>query len=140
MSDNAKQGEEATVGAWLAEEIRRRGWSQAEMARRSGLSVAAINKYLRPVGNPHRRTPDYPAVVRMAEALGVAVPTALVAAGLEAPTADSRLRRDCVALVRRLPDRLLAPLYVQLRALADSAAQDEIARLWAELPQEPPTA
>lgn len=139
MSNDLGKQEEASIGTWLSAELDRRGWSQTELARRSGLSVAAINKYLRPAGSPHRRSPDYPALVKIAEALSVAVPTALVAAGLQPATADSRLRQDCVALIGRLPDRLLPPLYVQLRSLADPASQDEIARYWADLPEERPS-
>lgn len=50
---------------WLLAEMKKRGWSQAELARRSGLTRAAINNYV----SGHR--PNGAAIDKLAKAFQV---------------------------------------------------------------------
>jgi transcriptional regulator with XRE-family HTH domain len=129
-ADAGARGRDATgsVGGWLAAELGRRGWSQAELARRTGLSRGTINKYLRPPDHPHHRDPDFASIARIADALGVPALTAVAAAaGLARPATP--LQEECAALVLRLPDDVLATVVYQLRSLADPAVQRAIREL-----------
>lgn len=56
----------ASFGAWLAGELRERGWSASEMARRMDIAPERVSQYRR--GD---RRPDAEAVYRMAKAMGV---------------------------------------------------------------------
>jgi transcriptional regulator with XRE-family HTH domain len=116
-----------TVHEWLADELRRRGWSQSELARRSGLSRPTINKYLRPPDHPHHRAPDFASLSRIATALDVPVLAAVQAANASRPANGiSPLQRECAALILGIPDDLLAALVYQLRPLADPEVQRSI--------------
>jgi transcriptional regulator with XRE-family HTH domain len=119
------QGTKSDVASWLDEEMKRRGWSQSELARRTGLSRGTVNKYLRPLDHPHHRDPDFASLARIAAAFGLPALTAAAAAtGLERDSTS--LQDECVELVRRIPDHVLAMVVHQLRPLADPTIQRSI--------------
>jgi transcriptional regulator with XRE-family HTH domain len=114
-----------SVGDWLTAELRRRGWTQADLARRTGLSRGTISKYLRPPDHPHHRAPDFASLARIADALGVPSLDAVAAATGTDRTATP-LQEECAALVLRIPDDVLATVLHQLRPLTDPLIQQTI--------------
>lgn len=78
------------------EEARRsRGWSQAELARKSGLTQQAIQRY-----ESGEREPKVSAVVSMAAALGVTIPYLLSLDGISTDAAMTDDEKRLVALYR----------------------------------------
>lgn len=78
VMDGLMQGRE-TFGEWLARAILASGLgTQRALAERSGIDVAAINRYVR--GKVER--PEYENIVRIAEALGRPIEDVAEAAGL----------------------------------------------------------
>ena len=70
-----------TFADWLNEALKKQGMTQAELARRSGLTRQAISSYL----SGKRETPEPEALISLARALKVAPDTLYRAAGLLPP-------------------------------------------------------
>ena len=62
---------------WLQQELRTRGWNQAELVRRSGLSVAHVSRLVSGI-----RPPGTNAISELARALGVSSEEVMRQAGL----------------------------------------------------------
>jgi transcriptional regulator with XRE-family HTH domain len=58
---------EIDFGDWLMNELNNRGWSQAELARKSSLTPQAISNY---INDPYRK-PDTEALRKIAKAFGL---------------------------------------------------------------------
>jgi transcriptional regulator with XRE-family HTH domain len=63
---------------WLLNEMSKRGWSQADLARASGLNRQSISDYV----NRRRTNPEPDALVAIANALNISPVTVYRAAGL----------------------------------------------------------
>lgn len=90
-------------GAWLASQLARRDWSQADFARRIGKSSGAVNMWIN--GN---RIPDPASCDLIADALGrgVSLDDVLIAAGHKDAPDSRRLNADqerIIERIRRLP-------------------------------------
>lgn len=64
------------LGPWLRDELRRREWSIADLARRANLDASAVGRWVR-----SDRTPSPESCDLLADALGVDVDRVLVLAG-----------------------------------------------------------
>lgn len=86
---------------WIKRWLSREGMSQAQLARRAGLSVTTLSAYV-----TARNLPKADAVSRLAEGMGLPVEDVLVAAGFEVtPTGGSPNRLRLLALAERVPER-----------------------------------
>lgn len=63
---------------WLLEEMNKRGWSQAELARASGLNRQSVSDYV----NRRRTNPEPEALVALAQAFKISPVTIFRKAGL----------------------------------------------------------
>jgi transcriptional regulator with XRE-family HTH domain len=61
---------------WILQQLREKNWSQADLARASGLTTAAISKYI------NGRIPDQVAMRKIARGLQIHPETAFRAAGI----------------------------------------------------------
>lgn len=105
--------EEYTFASWLWDELNKRGWDQAQLVRRTGVSQSVISRIM-----SNSRKPGPESLRRIARALQVPEETAFRAAGLlgnrpEPLTPDLALmlqelapadREIIIALMRRLLD------------------------------------
>ena len=84
---------------WLLIQLREREWSQADLARASGLTSAAISKYI------NGRTPDETALRKIAHALKLPPELVFEKAGI-LPTKPelSSIKRKLAHLAEDLPD------------------------------------
>lgn len=97
---------EASYGAWMREEMRRREWRQADFARATEIDVSMVSRWLQ------GRRPDPASLERVAEALGVDLDTLLTLAGHRprTPRDDDPRVAALVAKVRQItwtPERYL---------------------------------
>jgi transcriptional regulator with XRE-family HTH domain len=120
MPASRRKSEEMPGAIALARSIR--GWTQAQLAKASGLAATSISDYERGVG-----TPTYRSLQRIAAALGVSVPDLLALAsiarrfrGVEAPAGGVETPGDRPG---DLPD-LRPQLVALLRAEVEPAAGD----------------
>lgn len=120
-ADQAERARASRFRAWLLNELRDREWTQADLAKRSGLSKTTVNKWLMPVDNTNYRRPDYVSLVAVARALGVAIDSILEASSLSLTSRRplSELQRDAMALIEQLSDRSLELVVPQLRSLVE---------------------
>ncbi|MBK7201912.1 helix-turn-helix transcriptional regulator [Candidatus Amarolinea dominans] len=70
---------------WLQQELRARGWNQAELVRRSGLSVAYVSNLVSGM-----RSPGTGAISQLARALGVSPEEIMRQAGMFPASANSQ--------------------------------------------------
>ncbi len=84
---------------WLQQELERRGWSQAELARRSRITPTQISRIL-----SGSRNPGVEVLTGFANALNLPPNTLFKLAGILPPDADSPLDIDeLVHLYKNLP-------------------------------------
>jgi transcriptional regulator with XRE-family HTH domain len=88
---------------WFAEQLRRRGWNQADFVRESGFATGTVSRWIN-----GSRLPDPASIDLIADVLGADVKTVMVLAGhlpKEGPIdPDDPVERIC-GMVRRLkPD------------------------------------
>ena len=101
-------------GAWLNEQLRDRGWSQRELARRSDMSHSTISDVL---GNVRRPSWDFCASI--AGALDLDPDSVFVLAGLKArPPAPVGEETEALAILRTLDLSLRSAAVAMLRGLA----------------------
>jgi len=106
---------ESPLSKWLNDELKNRGWSQREAARRAGISHAAIANILQDVGEPLVST--YEALARAFE---MPLPEILQIAGvLPLPPAPVRDEDRLLSLWRQLDPRQRRDVLDMLAALAD---------------------
>lgn len=99
---------------WLLERLKELEWSQADLARASGLTTAAISKYI------NGRIPDEAALRKLAKALKMPPDLVFEKAGILPPKSDlTPLQRSIMEMVKNLPDNDLSMVEIMLRALSD---------------------
>ena len=109
---------------WLANEIKTRGWSHRELARRAGLSQTAVSTVL-----SSQRQPGWEFCEKVARALGETPEHVFRRAGLlpalPAPEDDATLR-DLIDYARQLSpeERLMVLEYTQWRFQQELARQN----------------
>jgi transcriptional regulator with XRE-family HTH domain len=109
------------IVTWLASELKTRGWSHRELARRAGLSQTAVSTVL-----SGQRQPGWDFCVSVAKALGESPEQMFRRAGLlpalPAPEEDATLR-DLIEYARHLSaqERLLVLEYTQWRYQQEQA-------------------
>jgi transcriptional regulator with XRE-family HTH domain len=86
---------------WLNEQMYIRDWSQADLARASGLTRATISYYL----GPKSKKPDEDALTKIAKAFKLPTELVFEKAGLLPPRTDlSPVDRIIMDLVKNLPE------------------------------------
>jgi transcriptional regulator with XRE-family HTH domain len=102
---------------WLLEQLKELDWSQADLARASGLTTAAISKYI------NGRTPDQSALRKLAKAFKLPPDLVFEKAGILPPKSDlTPLQRSIMEMVKNLPENDLAMIEVMLRAISEKKA------------------
>ena len=86
--------------SWLQNELEKRGWSQADLARMSGLNRQVISTYI----NRQRTKPDSEMLNAIARALRLPSRVVFEAAGILAPEKDVQLSPNKSRLLKMLDD------------------------------------
>lgn len=97
---------------WLLKQLRKENWSQADLARASGLTTAAISKYV------SGRIPDKDALREIARAFKLPPETVFRAAGiLPQQSEESELSKELQYFVEQLPMEIQEEVleYVKMR-------------------------
>ncbi|GIK37602.1 MAG: hypothetical protein BroJett011_14350 [Chloroflexota bacterium] len=87
--------------AWLSEELKRRGWSQREAARRAGLSQASVAK---PISGERKASAEI--CVKLALALGESPEKVLRLAGILPPLPggeNEQTIKEVVDILKNMP-------------------------------------
>lgn len=85
---------------WLLEEMNKRGWSQADLARASGLNRQSVSDYV----NLRRTNPEPEALVSLANAFKLPPETVFRAAGLlPQQTEETEIIQQISHLTKELP-------------------------------------
>ncbi|MFZ5856737.1 MAG: helix-turn-helix domain-containing protein [Chloroflexota bacterium] len=85
---------------WLLNQMQQKEWSQADLARHSGLTKGAISKYI------NGRIPDEAAIRKIARALKISPETVFRAAGLLPPQSpETELINQISHLTSELPEQ-----------------------------------
>ncbi|WP_322792910.1 helix-turn-helix transcriptional regulator [Bellilinea sp.] len=84
---------------WLLNEINKRGWSQAELARRAGIPRQIISNYI----NRQREKPDSDVLVSISRALNLPPETVFRAAGLLPPVSPDTEYQEQFTTFRNFP-------------------------------------
>jgi transcriptional regulator with XRE-family HTH domain len=111
---------ESEFADWLAEQLGKQGWSQSELARRSGVTPAGVSQVLSGKADPG---PDF--CNGIARALGIPPERVFRQAGLlpELHQPDPDLE-DFIAIIKHLPDEELD----RLLAIAETLYQIHLER------------
>lgn len=98
---------------WLRERLEERGWTQSDLARRTGVSHSIISRW-----GTENQDPGARSLVRLAEALDLPVTEVLIGAGIleQEPEADPRLL-EVWGKMKRM--RLTQARYEALNQLVD---------------------
>lgn len=107
-----------TFGVWLARQLRRREWTQADLARHTGISSGRISEWVRGT-----RLPNSESAIRLADALHEDADYVLALSG-HRPNAfaeDDPETAAMVALVRKI--RWDEPARTWIRDLLESIAK-----------------
>lgn len=84
---------------WLLDQLKDKDWTQADLSRASGLTSAAISKYM------NGRTPDENAIRKIAKALKLPPEFVFEKAGKLPPKPElSTIKRKLAHLAESLPD------------------------------------
>lgn len=90
---------EQTFGKWLKLELTKRELSQADLAKRTGLSTGAISHYIK----GSRKDPEPATMAKIAKALGVPVSEVYAAAGVPTdPSHDDPVTERILAIFDQL--------------------------------------
>lgn len=84
---------------WLLQEMNKRGWSQADLARNSGLNRQSVSDYV----NRRRTNPDPEALVSIAKGLKISPITIFRIAGLLPEGGENASFEDWQFLLNQLP-------------------------------------
>lgn len=107
---------------WLRKELDDRDWSNAKLGREIDVFKGTIGRWLVPVDSPMYRVPSYENCRRLARVFGVDLGLILQMAGIEDEDTDvplTKLQRNAVSVIHRLPDDVLDVVYPQLLALLE---------------------
>lgn len=113
---------------WLQREMDARGWTNSRLARELGIFRGTISRWLADPKSGAFRRPSYENTKRMGEVFGVDTERLLYLIGWvsEDEIQISDAQRDCIKVIRMLPDDMLAIAHAQLYTLLDSHTQDDI--------------
>ncbi len=104
---------------WLSNELIKRGWSQSELARKSGLTKGAIGNILR----EQRKHPQPDTIKAIARALGIPPERALQIAGILPMKKDgSPTVEEANYLLQTLPEDEQRRIVDYIRFIADKRA------------------
>ena len=107
---------------WLLNEIKKREWSQAVLAKKSGVSPQAISNYI----NDLRRKPDEESLAEIARALGYPPEIVYDAAGIQITRKNQDIDWDEWRFVlSKLSERDRADLLELARLKAQSTSNEE---------------
>lgn len=112
---------------WLLEEMNKRGWSQAELARASGLNRQSVSDYV----NRRRTNPEPEALVALAQAFKISPVTIFRKAGLLPEGGEQASFEDWQHLLNQLmPEeqdemRQIMEMKIERRQKADKSARAE---------------
>jgi transcriptional regulator with XRE-family HTH domain len=84
---------------WLLEEMNKRGWSQADLSRSSGVDRQVISNYI----NRRRTNPEPEALISIAHGFGISPITVFRKAGLLPEGSDDATFSDWKFLLDQLP-------------------------------------
>jgi transcriptional regulator with XRE-family HTH domain len=106
VSGAGSESSSTTFQEWIAAEMRRREWRQADFARAAGVDVSMVSRWL------HGRRPDPASLERVADAIGADLDALLTLAGHRprTPRDDDPRVASLVAKVRQItwtPERYL---------------------------------
>lgn len=87
-----------TFGDWLTKKMEERDWTQADLARKSGLTRQAIGYYL----SPKSKRPDEEALKQIASALRIPIEQVYRAAGILPP--DSTVNETVEEIIYEVKD------------------------------------
>lgn len=110
---------------WLLDEMNKRGWSQAELARASGLNRQSVSDYV----NRRRTNPEPEALVALAQAFKISPITIFRKAGLLPEGSDNASFEDWQHLLTQLlPEeqeemRQIIEIKIDRRKKAEQAAR-----------------
>jgi transcriptional regulator with XRE-family HTH domain len=104
---------------WLRDEMAQRGLNQAELARRVGVSKAAVNKWVKGPDEKDWRQPDITSLFAIARALQLSKDTVLAAAGKDdrIDFSHTAAQKDAIGVIEQLSDASLELVYPQLIGL-----------------------
>jgi len=107
---------------WLNEQLQRKQWTQAHLARASGLAPSTIYKYM----NSKTRRPSPASCVAIANALGISRETIFKAAKISSTEPEYPEQNDLNMVVAQLADRdrqeILALARVKLEFMKKGSA------------------
>lgn len=110
-----------TFGTWLGQQLKRHEWTQADLARKSGLTQGRISDWLN-----DKRRPNPASCDKLADALGESVDVVLAMAGHRphAYDQDTPDQAAMISLIRKI--RWTTDREEQIRSLlATMVAQDQ---------------
>lgn len=86
---------------WLLEKLNEKGWSQADLARASGLTRATISYYI----GPKSKKPDDAALRKIAKAFNLPIDLVYEKVGILPPKPElSPIKRALIHLAESMPD------------------------------------
>jgi len=102
-------------GIWLLEELEKRGMSQADLSRSSGITTAQMSRIISGTRGAGKKT-----LTAIAHALRLPPDLVFEKAGILPPTTElTLLQRSIMGLVKNLPDNDLQMFYTMLRTYTD---------------------
>lgn len=111
---------------WLLQEMNKRGWSQADLARNSGINRQSVSDYV----NRRRTNPDPEVLVSIAKGLSISPITVFRKAGLlPADGSEQASFEDWQYLINKLPAeeqeeiRQIIEMKIERRQKAEQAAR-----------------
>ena len=105
----------ANFTGWLQDELNRRGWDQAELARRADVAQSHLSRVMSQLRNPG---PDFCRAI--ARAFRVPPEDVFRRAGLLPPEPEMKATyREALHLFAQLPEELQRMVLVQMRALLE---------------------
>ena len=112
----------ASFGEWLLEQLKNRGWTQAELARRAHISQPTLSRI---IAETRRVGPD--AALAIARALGESPVTVYRLAGLlppAPPQSEAEKVREIVEILASVPEGPMRDEAIEaMRAIAKGAQQ-----------------
>ncbi len=114
--------EQRPFAAWLAAQLQRKGWTQADLAREAGLSRQAISYYM----SKKSKYPGAEPLAAVCKALGVPYEQALQALGhIPADTPQTAESREAAFIVAHLPDDRRTEAMRYLRYIFDTDRNEQ---------------
>lgn len=104
-------------GEWFLQELKLRGWTQAEFARLSKTAPRRISDWL------HRSTPDLESVAKISETLSIPIGIVAARALNRERVIAPAIAEEIAELAKSIHPKLLIPIAIALRSLQDQDIQ-----------------